>query len=76
MADLKNVRLVLEWEDSDGNPQSVRWAVDQAKVVHTETKNLTDDHVELLKNGVDVKARASLELKMEYLSTVKGEEKK
>jgi len=76
MADLKNVKLLLEWEDADGKTQAVRWEVDAAKVVHTENKNLTQDHLELLKNGVDVRARATLELKMEYLSIVKGEEKK
>ena len=76
MADAKNVKLVLEWEDAEGKPQSVRWEVDQAKVVHNETRNITPDHVELLKNGVDVKARACLEIKMDYVATVKAEEKK
>jgi len=76
MVDSKNVRLVLEWEDLEGKPQSLRWEIDAARLTYNENRNITPDHLELLKTGTDVKARATLDVKLEYTSTVKADEKK
>lgn len=74
MVEGKNVRVLIEWEDAEGKRQSQVWTMEKCKYEINPTRNVTPDHVELLRQGKEVQVRSSLDLKVEYVTTLKGEE--
>lgn len=72
--DASKIKIRFECQDSDGKWHSTNLELGKGSFKLVRSRDITDEHLEMLRQGKDVEVNARFDLKVEFTTVIKSED--